>query len=237
MINILKSKLLSIPLFEQMGSLLYLLSIKRRKNLQFGSKVVVTKSTILEGTNSIGNNTKVLSSVLGFASYISEKSTIIDTKIGKYCSIGPNVNCIFGNHPTNTFVSTHPSFFSTRKQVKLTFTEKDIFSEFSKQQDSNKKYSINIGNDVWIAANVSILDGVEIGNGCIIAANSLVNKNIAPYTIVGGVPAKVIRKRFNDEEIQFLENLQWWDKPMAWIEKHSSYFNNITSLRTLLQDK
>lgn len=231
----IKTKLLSIPFIERIGSYLYLLTIKKKKNLQFGSKVIITKSTILEGTNAIGNNTKILSSYLGFASYVSEKSTIIDTKIGKFCSIGPNVNCIFGNHPTKNFVSTHPSFFSTRRQVKLSFVEKDIFPEFSKQNEPNKEYSINIGNDVWIAANVTILDGVHIGDGSIVAANSLVNKDIEAYSIVGGVPARIIKKRFSQEDILFLDNLHWWDRPLEWIKENSKYFNNIAALRKNLK--
>ena len=217
-------------------SYFYLLSLKRKKNLKFSYGVSITRSTIIEGTNTFGNNCKIYSSYIGFGSYISESSTFIDTRIGRFCSIGPNVLCVFGNHPTSKFVSTHPSFFSTRKQVNLTFVTEDIFSEFTKQEFTEKDYSIEIGNDVWIGANVTILDGVVIGDGAIIAANSLVNKNVDSYNIVGGVPAKSIKKRFDEKDIDFLLHLKWWDKPVEWISKHAPFFNDITNLKSILKE-
>ena len=78
-----------------------------------------------------------------------------------------------------------------------------------------------------IGANTSIMDGVEIGDGAIIAANALVNKNIPPYTIVGGVPAKFIKKRFSDDYIEFLLKFKWWEKPKSWISANAKYFTNI----------
>lgn len=70
-----------------------------------------------------------------------------------------------------------------------------------------------IENDVWVGSQSVILQGVKIGNGAIIAAGAVVTKDVTPYTIVGGVPAKVIRSRFNDEEIEYLRTLNWWDNP------------------------
>ncbi|APQ19377.1 hypothetical protein A9200_13280 [Maribacter hydrothermalis] len=218
-------------------SFLYLLSIKKEKNLKFGKGITITKSTKIEGTNTIGDNCRIYSSHIGFGSYISENSTFIDSYIGKFCSIGPNVNCIFGNHPTSKFISTHPSFFSTRKQVNLTFVSKDLFHEFSKQKHPEKKYSINIGNDVWLGANVTLLDGITIGDGAIIAANSLVNKDIAPYSIVGGIPAKIIKMRFENEDVDYLLNLKWWNKSIEWITKHAAYFDDISKLKTKLRSE
>src|SRR5690606_26547707 len=140
------------------------------------------------------------------------------------------VKCIFGNHPTSDFVSTHPSFFSLSPPIDLKFSEKQLFEEFSTPKDDSMKYSIIIGHDVWIGANVSILDGVTIGNGAIIAANALVNKDVDPYTIVGGVPAKIIKKRFKEEDIEFLNTLAWWNKPISWISENAKFFDNIEKL-------
>ena len=81
-----------------------------------------------------------------------------------------------------------------------------------------------IGNDVWIGQNVTIMPGVKVGDGAIIAANSTVVKNIEPYTIYGGNPAKFIKKRFSDEKVEFLLNLQWWN----WDEE--KIFNNLEML-------
>jgi virginiamycin A acetyltransferase len=83
-----------------------------------------------------------------------------------------------------------------------------------------------IGNDVWIGANALILSDIVIGDGAIIAANSTVTKNIPPYAIVGGSPAKIIRFRYTDEQIKFLIDLSWWDKDEIWLQQHLHLFQN-----------
>ena len=88
-------------------------------------------------------------------------------------------------------------------------------------------YILLIGNDVWIGNDVKIMDGVIIGNGAIIATGSIVNKNVKPYEIVGGAPAKHIRYRFSDDKILALEELKWWDKDLMWLERNYHLFNNI----------
>lgn len=81
-----------------------------------------------------------------------------------------------------------------------------------KYVDEEKKYFVEIGNDVWIGNNVLIMDGIRIGDGAILAAGSVIAKDVEPYTIVGGVPAKFIRKRFKDSEIDFLLDFKWWER-------------------------
>jgi acetyltransferase-like isoleucine patch superfamily enzyme len=96
------------------------------------------------------------------------------------------------------FITTYPAEFMT----------------FEHEKGNNSSYArgdIQIGNDVWIGANVTIMDGITIGDGAVIAAGSVVTKNIAPYTIVGGNPAKVIKLRFTEEQIQALLRIQWWN--------------------------
>lgn len=73
------------------------------------------------------------------------------------------------------------------------------------------KGDIVVGNDVWIGSDAKIMSGVHIGDGSIIAANAVVTKDVEPYTVIGGVPAKMIKKRFSDETIQMLEQMKWWD--------------------------
>ena len=104
------------------------------------------------------------------------------------------------------FVSTI-QLFSLRKQSGFTYVAKQLFKEFAEPLDSAKKYQISIGNDVWIGADVRLMDGVTINNGAIIASGALVVKDVPPYAIVGGVPAKIIKYRFDKNQIDFLEKI------------------------------
>ena len=201
--------------------------LKSTKNAAFGSRVLIGTSTICEGYNTFGDNTGITNSYVGYGTYLSENNYFSRARIGRFTSVGPNVKCIFGRHPSNTFVSTHPSFFSkNHNAVRFSFTKEQLFEEFAGPRDE-EGYSILIGNDVWIGANVSIMNGIEIGDGAIIAANALVNKDVPPYAIYGGVPAKHIKWRFTEQEIEFLVKFKWWDKDIAWIKKNSDKFKDI----------
>lgn len=209
--------------------------LKRKIKLKLGKSVFLGFSVKLEGHNFINDNTTITNSHLGFGSYVSNDSKIAKTWVGRYCSIGPRVICVFGNHPTKKFVSTHPSFFSTRGQVGFTYTLEQRFKEFADPILKDLPYTISIGNDVWIGSDVRVLDGIKIGDGAIVAAGSLVTDNIEPYSIVGGVPAKIIKYRFNQEQIQFLLDFKWWDKPNEWIIQNAQVFDDIENF--ILQNK
>ncbi len=237
MVKALKKIILSNNTLTQWANSFNKLKLKKKHNISYGKGVFIGFSVFCEGNNSFERNNTVLGSHIGFASYLGAGSIIQKTKIGRYTSIGPNVKCIFGKHPTDTFVSTHPAFFSKRGQSGFTFVDEQKFEEYEKPKDEEGKYSILIGNDVWVGANVTILDGVSIGDGAVIASNALVNKDVDPYTIVGGVPAKPIKKRFNDEIIQFLLNLEWWNKPNEWISSNAHLFSDISSFYKEMKDE
>jgi len=203
--------------------------LKYRLKKKFGREVHINRSSIFEGYNFLSHHVKFVSSSIGYASYISSNSKISNTHIGRYTSIGPSVHCIFGKHPSSTFVSTHPSFFSTRKQSGFSYTKAQLFKEFADPVMADKKYTISIGNDVWIGANVNIMDGITIGDGAIVAAGAMVIKDVEPYSIVGGVPAKLIKYRFPEEQRKFLLQFKWWDKEEKWIRENASAFVNIES--------
>ena len=95
--------------------------VSRNKQNKFGKGSFIGYSSILEGKNKLGKSVIFASSFLGYASYIGDRSSFSKTKIGRYCSIGPNVECIFGRHPANTFVPTHPAFFSVNHSIGLTY--------------------------------------------------------------------------------------------------------------------
>ena len=178
--------------------------------------------------NWTGNRVVLEKVVFGDFSYFSDDCVILEATIGKFCSFGPNVRVAPGKHPTKTFVSTHPALFSNPPYCKKNFFDKDYH---------NPNRHVVIGNDVWICANVVIADGVKIGDGAIIAANAVVCTDVKPYTIVGGVPAKFIKNRFEVEEIKYLLDLQWWNKSLEWIEKHASMFLNINNFIKIIDNE
>ena len=208
----------------------YLVTHKYKVKIDSHSNVDL--HSFFEGKNSIGNNTEVTHSWIGMGSYIANNSIIRMTKIGKFCAIGDYVRTSLGRHPTKDFVSIHPAFFSLKKQASFTFVTEQLFDEH-KYIDFEKNYVVEIGNDVWIGNNVLIMDGIKISDGAIIAAGSIVTKDVGPYYIVGGVPAKIIRKRFSDHQINCLLEFKWWDRDIDWLDKNHINFSSIAKFISL----
>lgn len=143
---------------------------------------------------------------LGNMSYIAEGTSAGFTDIGAYCSIGPQVLLGgLGWHPTNR-LSTHPAFYSARLQAGTSFVAND--HAFGQEVELPQT---TVGNDVWISAGCIVIDGVTIGDGAIIAAGAVVTRDVPPYAIVGGVPAQVIRYRFDINTIDALMKWRWWE--------------------------
>lgn len=204
--------------------------ILKNKKLRLGHNVEIKMTSKFEGWNKISDNS-YFSGEIGYASYIG-KNAKITGKIGRFCSIADNVTFLTKTHPTEKFVSTHPAFYSLKKQSGFTYVEEQIFDEEPKIQGED--YSIEIGNDVYIGFGVTIIGPVKIGDGVIIAANSIVTKDIEPYSIVISTN-KVIRKRYSDEEILFLLDLKWWNKDERWLKKYAKYFNSLKNLKEILE--
>jgi acetyltransferase-like isoleucine patch superfamily enzyme len=196
------------------------------KNVKIGKKVLLDTRIAFEGYNVIGDNTEVASSKIGLGTYIADKSVIKKAIIGRFCSIGSSVQTGLGVHPSTGFVSSHPSFYSTKKQAGFSFVDKDIFKEHL-FIDADGKYVVQIGNDVWVGNNVIIMDGIKIGDGAIIASGSVVTKDVVPYTIVGGIPAKFIKPRFDEQQVEKLLETKWWNWSMEKIKANSSLFERV----------
>lgn len=195
-------------------------------NVLIGKNSTIVNSTIGENIK-IGEDCYFYNVNYGDFSYNSIRVTLMNCTIGKFCSIAQGVSIGLGKHPINEFVSTHPAFYSPQKQCGYTFSDEQLFNEMG---------TITIGNDVWIGANAIIADDVKIGNGAVIAANSFINKDVPDFAIVAGTPGKIIRYRFNEDEIKFLLDLKWWDKDIDWLKTNHTLMLDIKTLMKKLND-
>lgn len=133
--------------------------------------------------------------------------------IGNFCSISGHIHVYLGGNHRVDWATTYP----------FGHINQNIFKNFNGVGHPQTKGDVIIGNDVWIGTHVTIMSGITIGDGACIASNSVITKNIEPYSIVGGNPAKVIKKRFSDKTIQTLLELKWWELDDYYINEISSY--------------
>lgn len=167
------------------------------QNVTFGGKNKVPDRCNFSGNIELGYAT-----TLGYNNFLHG-----DITIGKYCQLGADVAIHTTNHPTK-YLST--------------YINKNLFDgELSKLKEVKTAV---IGNDVWIGHNAIIVGNVKVGNGAVVASGSVVTKDVAPYAIVAGVPAKEIRKRFSEEIIEEIEALAWWDLPEDELQKIKPLF-------------
>ncbi|PTE24806.1 acetyltransferase [Staphylococcus equorum] len=178
----------------------------KNKEIKKGRNVNLNKLSYIKNSEFLGNNyvdrfCRIRNTQLGNYSYIGYNSHLNNVRIGNYCSISSDVKIGLGTHPIHLF-STSPVFYSDNNPFNLKINKTHY--------NDNPKLTI-IKNDVWIGSNVIIMDGVKVGNGAIIAAGSVVTKDISNYEIVGGVPAKLINKRFDEDTIKKLNASKWWE--------------------------
>ena len=218
-------------LYGKMRMSLYKRSLKDKVIFEKGT--VISTLTKFEGHNRVAQNGKIINSEIGYGTLIGPDADICNTKIGRYSQIG-NVKIIRGQHPIN-FVSTHTAFYSLKKQAGFTYAKEQSFEEY-KFADEEKRWSVIIGNDVWLTRECTVIEGVTIGDGAVILPGAVVNKDVPPYAVVGGVPAKIVRYRFDEDTIEWLKSLKWWDKDEEWLRKYAPYFSDPQKLREALKE-
>ena len=176
---------------------------------------------------------------LGYGSYIGPYSKI-SAHIGRFTSIASFVCTVAGRHAYQApFATTCPMFFSlnpNHSQSGSTFATEQMFEEL-KFAVPEKQLDVEIGNDVWIGERAMIIGGVHISDGAVVLAGAVVTKNVPPYAIVGGVPAKIIRYRYDEETINFLLNIQWWNNSEDWFKEHWRLLTDIDRLKAFYRDK
>jgi acetyltransferase-like isoleucine patch superfamily enzyme len=155
-----------------------------------------------------------------------------NVKIGRFTSLwGPNIQVLSNKHPITigNFCSiardvTIQEYFHDHSRMTTYYINRNLFGNRDNTELVSKG-PIEIGNDVWIGTGVQIMSGVKIGNGVVVAANSTVTKDIPSYAIVGGVPAKILKHRFDTDKIKELEEMKWWDWSVEKIKKNRVIFD------------
>ena len=198
-------------------SIIYFLSKRRfpQSKLYKGSSI---DSNSKLGKNSVIFSDVILqSSVVGDYSYIQSRSVLIHTEIGRFCCLGSGVQIGLATHPIS-MVSTSPIFYdNTHPLPKFFIREKKFNKIFSKT---------TIGSDVWIGVDVKIKSGLNIGVGAVIGAGAVVTKDVEPYSVVAGVPAKHLKFRFKEGVIEQLLDSKWWEFSDKKLEGLAPYFEN-----------
>lgn len=179
------------------------------ENCSIGDNTSILKSTIDDGVI-VNRNCAIDRSEVGFATYFNQNDVVKNALIGKFCCISWNVT-IYGESKHNF---NAPSMYTSYHWNYV----------FGKKTENNNEVDIKgkttIGNDVWIGNGAIVINGVTVGDGSIIGAGAVVTKDVPPYCVVAGVPARVIRKRFDDETIERLLRIKWWNWPLEEIAKH-----------------
>lgn len=161
------------------------------------------KSATLGRYTEIGARTSFVESTLGDYSYIVNDGDVIYTTIGKFCSIAAHVRINPGNHPMERASQSHFTY-----RAAAYFDDAEDEAQFF---DWRRSSPVTIGHDVWIGHGVIVLPGCRIGTGAVLAAGAVVTKDVPPYAIVAGLPAKIVRPRFPADIAERLQRLAWWD--------------------------
>lgn len=195
---------------------------KFRKLVRIAKDVQVGFYSSFEGANVLDKGT-LFSGNMGYGSGIGMYSHI-EGNVGRFTSIAPYTQTNRGMHPiTAPFVTTCPMFYSMRNQLGKKFATRQMFEELKKP--------ITIGNDCWVGQRAFIVGGVKIGDGAIVLAQSVVTKDVPPYAIVGGSPAKIIKYRYDEDTIKFLLDIKWWNNSIEWFQENWELMCDIEKLK------
>ena len=182
----------------------------------------ISKLALVDSDSSFHSSTRIyrfahiVKTKIGKYTYVGIGTKIIHAEIGNFCSIASDVSIGLEEHTLQN-LSTSPIFTETHNATGFSWIKDNKFIPYKKTY---------IGNDVWIGYRALIKSGVKVGNGAVIAAGAVVTKDVPPYAIVGGVPAKIIRFRFPEVMVKKLEETEWWIMTDEIIKQHIDLFQN-----------
>ena len=157
---------------------------------------------------------KLSQSCVGAYTYIGRRTSLVSARVGRFCSIASDCQIGMGTH-TLSCLSTSPVFTEADNGLRRRWVDEAL---------TNPYRPVTLGNDVWVGLHVMIMGGITVGNGAVIAAGAVVTRDVPPYAVVGGVPARVIRYRFSPDVQQAIEESRWWELPENSLRQHLSLF-------------
>lgn len=177
---------------------------------------LIDDKSVISRKAKVYGRVQVTYSAMGDYSYVGRGSRVIHADVGKFCSIAGDVKLGMGTHTLDK-MSTSPIFTECHNSTGHQWTGHQIDYPYKR---------VKVGNDVWIGASAMIMGGISIGNGAVIGAGAIVTRDVPPYAIVAGVPAKIIRYRFSQEIIDKLIESQWWDMPESVLKDNIALFQD-----------
>jgi acetyltransferase-like isoleucine patch superfamily enzyme len=197
------------------------------RRVDFGVRARIDKHTRFAGPASLHSGACVFGCSVGRWTYFGDGALAICAEFGAFCSVAPHVIVGGGRHPVGENVTTSPNFYSARNNPWGDFP--DAVS------DETELPTTYIGHDVWIGYAAVILPGVRVGDGAVIGAGAVVTKDVDPYDIVTGIPAKRLRARFGREDVAWLQELKWWDWPDEALKQLRPAFSSVATLRAAVR--
>ena len=177
--------------------------------IQVGTNLSILPDATIEGYSTIATG-NMLPLRLGAFSY-SQSALPLDARVGRFCSIGDNLLQMGDRHPTDRFSSSPITYDHYSNYMILDYIADNGVEDFGFVNFEKSIHGFSIGHDVWIGMDVLVAQGVTIGTGAIVAARSVVTKNVPPYAIVAGVPARLIKYRYDEQTVEDFLRIKWWD--------------------------